>query len=72
MAVTEKAVPLGAITIPLWGWVWMAGPWALTVMPVWLPVMELEPVSVALRDWEPAVYRVAVKACVPLSAPTNV
>ena len=39
---------------------------ALTVMPVWLPVM-LPVVAVTVRDRLPAVFSVALKTCTPLS-----
>ena len=41
-------------------------------MPLWVPVMEPVAVSVAVSDWLPVVFRVALKVCVPLSAAVNV
>ena len=38
----------------------------LTVMPDWVPVMELVAVSVAVSDWLPAVFKVALNDPVPL------
>lgn len=38
----------------------------LMVMPVWLLVIVLLTVSVAVIDWVPAVFRVAVKVPTPL------
>ena len=39
---------------------------AVTVMPLWVPLMELVTVSVAVIDWLPAVRSVALKVPVPL------
>ena len=47
-------------------WLVAAG---LTVIAVWLPVIELVSVSVALIDCSPAVLRVALKVWLPLSLP---
>ena len=46
-----------------------AGP---TKIPVWVPVIEEVSVSVAVRDWELAVFNVAPKVCMPLSPATKV
>ena len=44
---------------------------ATTVMPDWLPVSELVSVSVAVNDWLPAVFKMALKAPMPLLRPAS-
>ena len=44
---------------------WFAAEAGLTVIPVWLPVIELVTVSVAVIVWLPAVLNVALKVAVP-------
>ena len=42
----------------------------VTVIAVWLPLIEPSAVSVALIDWSPAVLKVALKVWLPLSLPS--
>ena len=44
----------------------------LTVMPDWVEVPPPNPGTVAVRDRPPAVFRVAVKVCLPASAAVKV
>ena len=44
----------------------------LTVIPFCVPLMVPVTVSVAVIDWLPAVFNVALKVCAPASALTNV
>ena len=47
-------------------------PAGLTVMPLWVPVMDPVTVSVAVIDWVPAVLSVTEKMWVPASPPVKV
>ena len=49
-------------------WVAAAG---VTVIPVWVPVIETVPMSVAVIDWLPAVLSVTLNTWTPLSPPVN-
>ena len=44
---------------------------AVTLMPAWLPVIVAVVLSVAVSDWVPAVFKVMLKECAPLSALTK-
>jgi hypothetical protein len=68
VTVNEPAVP--AVKVVLFTLV-IAGAW-LTVIPLCVPVIELVTVSVAVMDWIPPVFNVALKLRVPLSPATKV
>ena len=71
-------VTAGLMAVPAWV---VVGCWtkpsllaaaALTVMPLWVPVMDPVTVSVAVIDWVPAVLSVTEKTWVPASPPVKV
>ncbi len=65
------AVP-ALVTVGCWTKPSLLAEAATTVMEFWVPVMEPVFVSVAVIDWDPAVFKVTEKTWTPASPPVKV